>query len=72
LKDYILSNRREISTINSNISVTKDDLKNTKKNLVEFKEEFSKFQKMNEPAYQAYANLKAEQVESKFKSEFEL
>ena len=72
LKDYILSNRREISTINSNISAIKDDLKNTKKSLVEFKEEFSKFQKMNEPAYQAYANLKAEQVESKFKSEFEM
>lgn len=71
LKDYILSNRREISTINSNISVTKDDLKNTKKNLADFKEEFSKFQKMNEPAYQAYANLKADQVESKFKGEFE-
>ena len=72
LKDYILSNRREISTINSNISVTKDDLKNTKKNLAEFKEEFLKFQKMNEPAYQAYANLKADQVESKFKNEFDL
>ena len=72
LKDYILSNRREISTINSNISNNKDDLKNTKKNLTEFKEEFSKFQKMNEPSYQAYANLKAEQVESKFKSDFEM
>ena len=71
LKDYILSNRREISTINSNISVTKDDLKNTKKNLAEFREEFAKFEKLNEPAYQAYANLKAEQVESKFKNEFE-
>ena len=71
LKDYILSNRREISTINSNISVTKDDLKNTKKNLAQFREEFAKFEKLNEPAYQAYANLKAEQVESKFKNEFE-
>jgi hypothetical protein len=71
LKDYILSNKREISTINSNISVTKDDLKNTKKNLAEFREEFAKFEKLNEPAYQAYANLKAEQVESKFKNEFE-
>jgi hypothetical protein len=72
LKDYILSNRREISTINSNISVTKDDLKNTKRNLADFKEEFLKFEKMNEPAYQAYANLKADQVENKFKSEFEM